>query len=162
MKRLALLLAPLLLLLVAFPATAQNGTVYLDETFDASAIDDLFVDLSAEDVIVEALDGSGEARVTITGRGRDADEVFERKRYSAAMQGDRLVVRSDPERRRFNWGNWNASFTDVVRVPVAIDATVDVLMQGGGPVSAPIDVNHLRFARQTPHRISQKTTIKGH
>ena len=53
------LLAPLLLLLVALPATAQNGTGYLDETFDASAIDDLFVDLSAEDVIVEALDGSG-------------------------------------------------------------------------------------------------------
>ena len=43
-----------------------------------------------------------------------------------------------------------------------VDATVDVLMQGGGPVSAPIDVNHLRFARQTHHRISQKTTIKGH
>ena len=120
------LLAPLLLLLVAFPATAQNGTVYLDETFDASAIDDLFVDLSAEDVIVEALDGSGEARVTITGRGRDADEVFERKRYSAAMQGDRLVVRSDPERRMFNWGNWTASFTVVVREPVDNDAVVDL------------------------------------
>ncbi|MEO1477369.1 MAG: DUF4097 family beta strand repeat-containing protein [Bacteroidota bacterium] len=120
------LLAPLLLLLVALPATAQNGTVYLDETFDASAIDDLFVDLSAEDVIVEALGGSGEARVTITGRGRDADEVFERKRYSAAMQGDRLVVRSDPERRMFNWGSWNASFTVVVRVPVEIDALIDV------------------------------------
>ncbi|MEL6859871.1 MAG: hypothetical protein AAFO74_15900 [Pseudomonadota bacterium] len=43
-----------------------------------------------------------------------------------------------------------------------VDATVDVLMQGGGPNSAPIDVNHLRFARQTPHHISQKTNIKGH
>ncbi|MEM6784948.1 MAG: DUF4097 family beta strand repeat-containing protein [Bacteroidota bacterium] len=120
------LLAPLLLLLVTLPASAQDGTVYLDETFDASAIDDLFVDLSSEDVIVEAIRGSGDARVTIAGRGRDADEVFEQKRYSAAMQGDRLVVRSNPERRMFNWGSWNANFTVVISVPIDTDAVVDL------------------------------------
>lgn len=53
---------------------------------------------------------------------------------------------------------------DAVDIPEHVrhvDATIDVLTQGGGPLTAPIDVNHLRFARRAPQRISQKTNIRG-
>ncbi|MEM8557546.1 MAG: DUF4097 family beta strand repeat-containing protein [Bacteroidota bacterium] len=114
------------LLALALPARAQDGTVMLDETFTVRAGGSLVVDLSSEDVIVEATDGS-EAQVTIYGRGRDVEEVFERKRYSAVQQGRRLIVRSDPERRSgWNWGNRQASFTVVIRVPVETSGSFDM------------------------------------
>ena len=53
---------------------------------------------------------------------------------------------------------------DAVDIPEHVrhvDATIDVLTQSGGPLTAPIDVNHLRFARRAPQRISQKTNIRG-
>ena len=42
-----------------------------------------------------------------------------------------------------------------------VDVDIDLVMRGGGPVSAPIDLNHLRFERRVPNRVSQKTTIEG-
>ena len=43
-----------------------------------------------------------------------------------------------------------------------VDLDVDLILQGGHPVIKPIDLNHLRLARRSPQRISQKTTIRGH
>ncbi|NQY14089.1 MAG: hypothetical protein HRT81_09555 [Henriciella sp.] len=47
---------------------------------------------------------------------------------------------------------------DQVRV---VDVEVDLILFGGQPSAQPIDLNHLRVARHAPHRITQKTTIRG-
>lgn len=38
---------------------------------------------------------------------------------------------------------------------------VDLILQARGPLSKPINLNHLRLARRTPHRIAQSTLIQG-
>ncbi len=38
---------------------------------------------------------------------------------------------------------------------------VDLILQARGPLSKPINLNHLRLARRTPHRIAQNTLIQG-
>ena len=41
------------------------------------------------------------------------------------------------------------------------DLEVDLILQGGETLSAPVDLNHVRLARRAPSRITQRTTIKG-
>lgn len=38
---------------------------------------------------------------------------------------------------------------------------VDLILQARGPLSKPINLNHLHLARRTPHRIAQSTLIQG-
>lgn len=43
----------------------------------------------------------------------------------------------------------------------SVDLDVDLILQGGDALSAPVNLNHVRLARRTPNRITQRTTIKG-
>lgn len=42
-----------------------------------------------------------------------------------------------------------------------VDLSVDLVLQAGGPIKGPVNLNHVRVARRTPHRIAQHTTIQG-
>lgn len=43
----------------------------------------------------------------------------------------------------------------------SLDLDVDLILQGGETLSAPVDLNHVRLARRAPNRVTQRTTIKG-
>ncbi|MEM1115253.1 MAG: DUF4097 family beta strand repeat-containing protein [Bacteroidota bacterium] len=105
-------------------STTGRDVLY-DETFRVRAGGDLTINLSSENVAVRT--GSGDrARVTVEGRGRDAEAEFERRRFSAREQGGDLVVRTDPPRRR-GWNNrTNARFQVTVEIPRRYSADIDV------------------------------------
>lgn len=96
--------------------------VYFDESFSATAEDYLIVELASSDLVVETTSGS-EARVVITGRGSDAAQEFERRRFSADYSGGRFRVKSDPENNRRR-GRVEASFTVTVTIPHQFDVSI--------------------------------------
>lgn len=53
---------------------------------------------------------------------------------------------------------------DAVDLPANVrhvDVDISLIMQGGAPVTAPINLNHLRLARRSPNRVTQMTTLQG-
>lgn len=42
-----------------------------------------------------------------------------------------------------------------------VDLSIDLILQGGHPVEAPIGVNHLLLARRAPLSVTQSTSIRG-
>lgn len=116
MKR---LLLPALFVVLLYPTCyGQSGDRVFNQTFPLRAGEEFSVATSSSDVIVRS--GSGnEARVEVYGKGRDLDDAFERLRFSAQMEGDRLVVKT--EREGNNWSGRNASFDIVLTVPERVD-----------------------------------------
>jgi hypothetical protein len=104
--------------------------VFLDETFRVRPGGTLDLDLGSASVTVRT-GGGDRARVVVEGRGRDAEREFERRRFSARTDGDRLVVQTDPERRNWRTGRTDARFDVTVEVPRRFDAAIDV---GSGSV----------------------------
>lgn len=101
-----------------------DDDVFFERSFPVRGGDELEIQLSSEDVVVETI-SSGEASVTITGRGRDARTEYERRRFSAAYTNGRLHVRTNPERNRRS-GMTRAGFTVTVRVPATLDVGISL------------------------------------
>ena len=121
--------------------TASDGVLY-DESFSVREGGSLTVDLGAEDVVVRTVDGT-RARVRVEGQGRDAAEVFERKRFSARAASGDLDVRTTPPSGPWSMGRQRASFTVTVEVPRRFDVAVD-LGSGDlrvGTVTGDVDVD---------------------
>ena len=117
-----------LLAVVSSAATAQP--VLFSDSYAVRPGDALDVDLGAEAVVVET--GGTRATVTVEGRGADARDEFERRRFSARYERGRLVVRTEPQRRS-GWSlRRRASFTVTIRIPERFDVDVNV---GSGSVS---------------------------
>jgi hypothetical protein len=96
--------------------------VLFERSFPVRPGDRLMMTLSSEDLVIET--GTGEAGVTVTGRGRDAREAFARRRFTADYAGGTLTVETDPERDGLRRGGEEASYTVVVRVPEEMTAEV--------------------------------------
>ena len=111
-------------------AVAAPAVLY-DETFRVTPGGRLDLDLGSEAVTVRTVAGT-EARVTVEGRGRDAEREFERRRFSARASGGGLDVRTDPPRRMFSRGRSDARFEVTVEVPRRFDVALDV---GSGAVA---------------------------
>ena len=101
-----------------------EGDVLFDETFDVRSGGDLLVDLGAENVTVRTVSGT-RARVTVEGRGRDAESEFGRRRFSARESRGHLTVRTDPPRTRRS-RRTNASFQVTIEVPRRYSADIDL------------------------------------
>lgn len=105
--------------------------VLYDETFSVRPGGSLDLDLGSESVTVRTVSGR-RARVVVEGRGRDAEREFARRRFSARVDGDRLVVRTEPQRRRgFSLVRSDARFEVTVEIPRRFDAALDL---GSGSV----------------------------
>ncbi len=107
------------------PSTSQSDVLF-DETFDVRSGGDLLVDLGGENVTVRTVSGT-RARVTVEGRGRDAESEFERRRFSARESRGNLTVRTNPPRT--NWRgsrSRNASFQVTIEVPRRYSASIDL------------------------------------
>ena len=105
-----------------------RSEVLFNQTFAVRDGGTLAVDLSAASVTVETTAGR-EATVTVEGTGRDARREFERLRFSAAVSGNRLDVRTRPQGRQPR--GTQASFAVTLRIPQRFDATIDT---GSGSV----------------------------
>ena len=143
-QRLALLVLGALVVVVAFtrlpgalarvfeggPGGAAGAAVLYDETFDVAPGGRLDLDLGSMAVRVEP--GSGrQARVVVEGRGRDAADELERRRFSARADRAGLVVQTDPP-RGFRLGRSRAQFTVTVEVPRRFNLDLDL---GSGSVA---------------------------
>lgn len=124
------------LLLTATPALAQRSDareVVFRQTFAVRDGQALTVDVGAGSVVVETT-ASGQAEVTVEGRGENVRAAFERQRFTATAAGGRLTLRT---RARASMGRTEADFVYTVRVPRRFDADVDT---GSGNVSVgPLD-----------------------
>ncbi|MEM6325497.1 MAG: DUF4097 family beta strand repeat-containing protein [Bacteroidota bacterium] len=133
-SRLLSLLAIPLLLAVAAPvvsasvpppfATAASTDVLFDEIFRVRAGGELRLDLGNENVTIRTTRGD-RARVTVEGRGRDAEREFERRRFSAQASGSDLIVRTRPPRRWGRWTRTEASFTVTLEIPREYSVSLD-------------------------------------
>lgn len=109
---------------VEMARTAARDVLY-DQTFRVREGGRLVVDLGSENVTVRT--GSGNrARVIVEGRGWDAAEEFERRRFTARAQGDRLVVRTDPPSRRWSTASRDAQYQVTVEIPRRFSAELDL------------------------------------
>lgn len=104
--------------------TAAATDVLFAEAFAVREGDRLDLDLSNERVEIRTAKGQ-EATVTVRGRGDDAREEFERRRFTARYSGGELVVRTDPP-RGWRRGRMDAQFVVVVEIPARFSASVDV------------------------------------
>lgn len=99
-----------------------SGAVLYDRTFNVRRGGSLDLDLGSENVTVRTVSGD-RARVTVEGRGRDAEREFERRQFSARVDGDRLIVRTEPQRRG---RRSSARFEVTVEIPRRFDAALDL------------------------------------
>ena len=113
------------------PTTQATGPadVLFDESFSVQAGGALAVDLGSEAVVVETVSGD-RARVVVEGRGRDAAQEFQRRRFTARTVRGGLEVKTDPPRQMRSRSD--AQFTVTVEVPRRFDVAVDL---GSGSVS---------------------------
>ena len=105
------------------PSSAPSGVLY-DETFDVRSGGNLQVDLGSENVTVRAVSGT-RARVTVEGRGRDAEAEFERRRFGTRVIRGDMTVRTDPPRT--NWRgsrNVQAGFQVTIEIPRRYSAAI--------------------------------------
>ncbi len=109
--------------------TDAPADVLFDESFSVRDGGALAVDLGSEAVVVKTVSGS-RARVVVEGRGRDAVQEFQRRRFTARAVRRGLEVKTDPPRRTS--GRADARFTVTVEVPRRFDVALDV---GSGSVS---------------------------
>lgn len=100
-----------------------RSDVFLDRTFTVSEGDYLTVELASSDVLVET-GTSSQAQVVITGRGSDAAEEFERRRFSADYTNRTLSVKFDPESRP-TLRRIEASFDVTVTIPEHFDVKIN-------------------------------------
>lgn len=140
-SRLLLFLAATALGACSFPSVADAepagsrgvvpADVLFDESFSVRAGGALAVDLGSEAVVIKTVSGD-RARVVVEGRGRDAAQEFQRRRFTARVTPGRsgLDVRTDPPRRMR--GRSDASFTVTIEVPRRFDVAIDL---GSGAVS---------------------------
>ncbi|MDX1439668.1 MAG: DUF4097 family beta strand repeat-containing protein [Rubricoccaceae bacterium] len=118
----------------------RHDEIFLDRSFNVSAGDYLKVELASSDVIVNTGSGTA-AQVIVRGRGDDAAEEFERRRFAATYNNGTLHVRTDPERRPRN-RRIEASFTVEISIPQRFDVQIatasgDVQM---GNLSGQLDI----------------------
>ncbi len=104
-------------------SVATHDVLY-DETFRVRQGGQLVVDLGSENVTIRTVSGD-RARVRVEGRGRDAEQEFERRRFSARTESNRLIVRTDPPRRRMI-GRTDAQFQVTLEIPRRFNAVLDL------------------------------------
>ncbi len=124
------------LLFTALPAHALRSDareVVFRQTFPVRDGQALSVDVGAGSVVVETT-ASGQAEVSVEGRGENVRAAFERLRFTATQSGGRLTLRT---RGRAAMGRTEADFVYTVRIPRRFSADVDT---GSGNVSVgPLD-----------------------
>ncbi|MGB3544694.1 DUF4097 family beta strand repeat-containing protein [Rubrivirga sp.] len=107
------------------PSPSAPTEVLFDETFDVRSGRDLIVDLGSENVTVRTVSGT-RARVTVEGRGRDAESEFERKRFSARESRGNLTVRTNPPRTSRGGRRVVARFQVTIEIPRRYSANIDL------------------------------------
>ncbi len=126
---LVLLLAVLGVVVLVSPASAQRGReVVFQQAFSVRDGQSLSVNVGSGSVRVETTE-RGRAEVVVEGTGTNARAEFARLRFTATLSGDRLTVRTRPQR---SMRGSRASFSYVVRIPRRFNADIDT---GSGSVS---------------------------
>ena len=111
---------------VSVAATSPDDEVMIDRSFKVSAGDMLDLGVSHADVTIATTDRM-EAHVRVIVSGNDMDrarEFFESRNFDVRQDGDRIVVKTNPTRRKWNWNSGKVNLEVDIRIPARFNAEI--------------------------------------